>query len=121
MKISSLFLSLCSALAVAPAFGKSVALYAAAPNRGGLSRDCGIIASCSCCGGYRQNSAVNGKYYGDLIGQGDFELLGSEGGGHYATGAFLLFTWAWAQSGALCRMPISTPVRMCLRLRSTVR
>ena len=121
MKISSLLLSLFLALAVAPAFSNSVTLYAPAPNSGGLSSDWGIIASWSCFGGYWQNSAVNGKYYGDLIGQGDFELLGSEGGGHYATGAFLLFTWAWAQSGALCRMPISTPVRMCLRLRSTVR
>jgi hypothetical protein len=88
MKISSSFLSLFLALAAAPAFGNSVTLYAPAPNSGGLSSDWGIIASCSCFGGYWQNSAVNGKYYGDLISQGDFELLGSEGGGHYASGGF---------------------------------
>ena len=88
MKISSLLLSLFLALAVAPAFSNSVTLYAPAPNSGGLSSDWGIIASWSCFGGYWQNSAVNGKYYGDLISQGDFELLGSEGGGHYASGSF---------------------------------
>jgi PEP-CTERM motif len=88
MKTSSLFLSLFLALAAAPAFGNSVTLYAPAPNSGGLSSDWGILASCSCFGGYWQNSAVNGKYYGDLISQGDFELLGSEGGGHYASGSF---------------------------------
>jgi|HubBroStandDraft_1064217.scaffolds.fasta_scaffold30512_6 hypothetical protein len=70
MKTCSLLLCLFLALAVAPAFGNSVTLYAPAPNSGGLSSDWGMIASCSCFGGYWQNSAVNGKYYGDLISQG---------------------------------------------------
>jgi hypothetical protein len=62
VKISSLLLSLFLALAVAPAFSNSVTLYSPAPNSGGLSSDWGVIASCSCFGGYWQNSAVNGKY-----------------------------------------------------------
>jgi hypothetical protein len=92
MKTSWLLLSLFLALAVAPAFGNSVTLFAPGPlTTGGLSSSWGNLANCSCFGGYWDRSAVNGKYYGDLISEGEFDLLGSEGGGHFAAGDFSAF------------------------------
>ncbi|MGD0757835.1 MAG: PEP-CTERM sorting domain-containing protein [Candidatus Sulfotelmatobacter sp.] len=92
MKTTLFCLSLFLALAAAPAFCNSVTLFAPGPvGSAGLASNWGNLSTCSCFGGYWQRSAVNGKYYGDLISEGEFQLLGSEGGGHFASGNFSAF------------------------------
>lgn len=91
MKTSTLLGSLALALAVFPAFGNTINLFVPSQvtqRSGDSSSNWGYLQNCSCFGGEWDVNAVNGKYYGNFISAGEFQLFGSQGNGYYTSGNF---------------------------------
>jgi len=94
VKTSTLLASIVLVFVVSPAFGNTINLFVPSQvtqRSGDSSSNWGYLQNCSCFGGEWDVNAVNGKYYGNFISAGEFQLFGSEGNGYYASGNFTAF------------------------------